>query len=285
MRKPGLIQLLRSVVVLAVLGSVAAAAAPVFWHLRGNYAGPAASAMDPAPAPVNPDVRAELADIGPILALAPFGAPVVEAAVDTPMGETTLDLVLLGVVVRSDPARSRGLIAQSGASGQFAPGDPINDRATLVEVAADHVVLRVDGLLETLSFPVRQDGPPTAAAPLTGTDRLLAAVTSQNADIPPETPQEYVDMWRERIRENPGEVLTAIGLIPTDQGYVIADQHDSGVRRAGLRAGDLVKTVNGQTVGDVEQDRDFYDDVAASGMATIEIERDGRTIVMSFPLQ
>lgn len=80
-------------------------------------------------------------------------------------------------------------------------------------------------------------------------------------------------------------MLTAIGLIPTPEGYVISEQHDSGVGQAGLRAGDLVKTVNGQAVGNVEQDRQLYDDVAASGMARIEIERDGRTIVMSFPLQ
>ena len=92
-------------------------------------------------------------------------------------------------------------------------------------------------------------------------------------------------MWRDRITANPGEVLTAIGLIPTAEGYVIADEHDSGVGRAGLRSGDLIRSVNGQQVGDVERDRQLYDDVAASGTARIEIVRDGRSILMSFPLQ
>ncbi|KZZ62765.1 hypothetical protein A3764_00950 [Sulfitobacter sp. HI0129] len=92
-------------------------------------------------------------------------------------------------------------------------------------------------------------------------------------------------MWRERIRANPAEVLDTIGLVPTDNGYRIADEHDTGVSRAGLQAGDVVTTVNGQAVGNVEQDRALYDSVAASGIARIEVERNGKTIVMSFPLQ
>lgn len=265
-----------------VVGLVAASAAPVVWHWRGEVAvdpGPAVSAAPSAVAAVPP------VDISPILALAPFGAqpaPVVEAG---PLGETTLDLRLLGVVVRSDPTLSRAMIDSNGTAGQYAPQDQITDSAMLVEVANDHVILLVDGSLQTLSFPV-PDGSAAAAAPVdTGTARLAAAVAAQAAEAEPETTDDYINLWRERIIANPAEVLNAIGLIATPEGYVIADQHDSGVQRAGLRAGDLVRSVNGQPVGNVDEDRRLYDQVAASGMARIEIERDGRTIVMSFPLQ
>jgi general secretion pathway protein C len=149
-----------------------------------------------------------------------------------------------------------------------------------------------------VSFPGTEgpaDAPPEQD--LAGLGRLQALVASQTAgaetadapeddqDSGPETPQDYIDMWRERIRQNPAEVLDSIGLIPTDEGYRIADDHDSGVGRAGLLAGDLVTRVNGQTVGDVDSDRRLYDEVAASGLAQIEIERDGRLISMSFPLR
>ncbi len=92
-------------------------------------------------------------------------------------------------------------------------------------------------------------------------------------------------MWRSRIIANPKQVLDTIGLVRTDDGYRIAEQHDSGVARAGLRAGDLVRTVNGQQVGDLDSDRRLYDEVAASGLARIEVDRDGETITMSFPLR
>ena len=270
---------------LAVLGTVAARAAPVVWHWRGDVATEIISSgtISPAAAPI----PAKPVDIGPLLTLAPFGAPPEQPAETTPIGETTLDLTLLGIVLRSDPAQSRALISTAGISGQYGPGNPITDRASLVNVAADHVILDVDGSLQTLSFPAPDGTAAAQSGPISGTDRLLAAVTAQPTitEPPPETTQDYIDLWRDRIIANPGEVLTAIGLIPSADGYVIAEQHDSGVRRAGLRAGDLVKTVNGQAVGNVEQDRQLYDDIAASGMARIEIERDGRTIVMSFPLQ
>jgi len=101
----------------------------------------------------------------------------------------------------------------------------------------------------------------------------------------PVTTQDYIDMWRDRIIANPAEVLDTIGLVPGEKGYTIAEKHDVGVNRAGLRAGDIVTSVNGESVGNVDQDRELYDVIAASGLARIEVERNGRTIVMSFPLQ
>ena len=267
---------------LLMLGSLAAMAAPVGWHLRGEFAGQtsAAPVIAAAPATTAPPV-----DISPILTLAPFGSNVVVPEIAAPLGETTLDLTLIGVFVRDDPAQSRAMIDHQGQLGRFGPGDAVTDTAQLVEVAGDYVIIDVAGQLQTLSFPVPGAAPATPALG-SGPAQLLAAVQAQSAVAEaPETTQDYIDLWRQRITANPGEVLDAIGLIATPQGYVIAEQHDSGVGLAGLRTGDLIKTVNGQQVGNVEQDRQLYDTVAASGMARIEIERDGRSIMMSFPLQ
>ena len=278
---------LPALALLVALGVVAATAAPVVWHWRGEFAtGPVAQTAAPIANVTEPLAPV---DIGPILALAPFGLPPEAVIADLPLGETVLNLTLLGVVVRSDPTRSRALIATPDMSGHYGPGDRIADQAVLVEVAQDHVILDVDGAYQILSFPTPGDDVASVVPTLSGTDRLLAAVTAQQPDptpeAAPETPADYIDLWRERIRANPGEVLSAIGLIPTPDGYVIAEQHDSGVQLAGLRAGDLVRSINGQAVGNVERDRQLYDEVAASGTARIEIERDGRTIVMTFPLQ
>ena len=101
----------------------------------------------------------------------------------------------------------------------------------------------------------------------------------------PETTSEYIDYWRTRIRKNPQAVLDEIGLTPTENGYVIASKHDVGVRLAGLKAGDLVRRVNGQPVGNPDEDRRFYDRIATSGQARLEIERGGKTLTLSFPLR
>lgn len=274
------------VVTLSVLASLAIAAAPVAWHM-GGY-----SDALPPPADRTASVATAIApaDIGPVLALGPFGEVFVEAADTGPVGETTLDLVLRGVVVQQDEALSSAFISTGSRTQSFRPGDAVTEAASLISVAPTQVVLEVDGELQTLSFPEPGDAPgPVDAPAATGLDRLRAAVGDQTAaggdGGAPRTTDDYISLWRDRITANPAEVLDAIGLIPTENGYMIDEQHDSGVRRAGLRAGDLVKSVNGQAVGDVEQDRKLYDDVAASGLARIEVERDGRTIVMSFPLR
>ena len=280
-------------VAVLVLGSLAAAAAPLTWHLRGQTttlpaAAPVAVAAVTPPAPP---------DIGPILTFAPFGSS--EVAAPQTAAAAPLDLTLLGIVLRDDPSESMALIAADGTPANFRTGNKIGDNAILDRVNADHVVLLVGAERVILGFPnadpvTLDDGvisPSTSGSPAD----LLAAIsaapateeyTEPDAALPPPvTTQDYIDLWRARITANPKQVLDEIGLVAGDNGYTIAENHDSGVTRAGLQAGDLVKTVNGQPVGNVDSDRALYDEVANSGMARIEVERDGRTMTLSFPLQ
>ena len=286
---------IRTGVLVAALASLAAAAAPVAWHLRGWSATLPARPSSPDPAPADPD----LVDLGPILALAPFGTVEEEPKPEAPIGETSLELVLRGVVVQADPAASIAFIGHEDTTQGYRPGDTVAERAVLREVAATQVVLEVDGALQTLSFPDPGGAVEASTAPpaLSGPDRLRELVAAQTQGSggdppppkpergPPQTTQDHIDLWRDRIRANPGEVLDRIGLIPTAEGYKVAEEHDSGVGLAGLQAGDVVRSVNGQAVGNVDNDRTLFDEVAASGLARIEVQRGDRTITMSFPLE
>ena len=283
-------RILRAVLVSALVAGLAAGAAPVTWHLLGHDAvlppvarlEPPASAAPPRP------------DLGVIVSQAPFGVPAAPAE-SAPPEPAPSDLALLGVIVRDDPSRSLALIAHAGVEANYRVGDDVTASATLATVARDHVTLAVEGGTIRLAFSGERLAEVAEDVP-TGADRLLAQITSgrgrsiseradEAAKAQPVTTQDYIDLWRERIRANPAEVLDRIGLEPIDGGYRIAERHDSGVSRAGLKAGDIVRTLNGQTIGDIETDRALYDEVAASEVARIEIERDGRSIVLSFPLR
>ncbi len=169
----------------------------------------------------------------------------------------------------------------------------VSDRVT-VSLITPHVVKLTDGAKTiTLTFdgdtevvaPTERAG---SDAPASLLDRLRGGfVVPATYERPskPETTAQYIDYWRTRVRKNPQAVLDEIGLKPTDKGYVIADTHDIGVQLAGLRSGDLVRSVNGQAVGDPEADRKFYDEIAAAGEARIEVERGGRVLSFSFPLR
>lgn len=281
---------LRLGVILAAVSSVAAVAAETTWHVLGHdrVIPPAAKLQAPAETPTAPP------DIGPVLALAPFGAADVVVA-DAQAAEAPQNVLLLGVIVRDDPARSLALLRSDASEGNYRIGDEVVPGVTLTAIFQDHVILLSGEGESALYFEgaeLASDGPQVP----TGTERLLALIKSgQGGSISeqvdaasraePVTTQDYIDMWRERIIANPAEVLDTIGLVPGEKGYTIAEKHDVGVNRAGLRAGDIVTSVNGQSVGDVDQDRALYDVVAESGLARIEVERDGRLIVMSFPLQ
>ena len=252
---------LRLAVILGALGSVAVVGADVTWRLMGHDR-------------VMPPVA-------------------VLAEAETP--EAPLNLILLGVIVRDDPSRSLALLRSDQSEGNYRIGEEVAPGVTLTAIAQDRVTLSKDGADIVLYFAGAEAAPDVEAVP-TGAERLMALITSGQggsiseqvdaaARAEPVTTQDYIDMWRKRIIANPAQVLDTIGLVPGEKGYTIAEKHDVGVNRAGLRAGDIVTSVNGQSVGNVDKDRALYDVIADSGLARIEVERDGRTIVMSFPLQ
>ncbi len=278
-------------VTIAVLLSLAGPTMTLFWHGLGDTA-IAARDLPPLPAEQN----AEAVDTSALQIFAPFGSAA-PARAENPTQETSLDLALHGVAISADPSSSAAFIEMDERTRRYITGEAITDGVTLTAVAPDHVRLEVNGKEEILLFP-NAPGPAdpqmaetgaveVAPAPL---ERLGAAIVAgvrrERAEPkPPESVQDYIDLWRNRIKRNPSQVLDMIGLVPGENGYTISDNHDSGVTRIGLKPGDLVTRVNGQVVGNVDRDRDLYDEIAASGLAQVEIERDGETITMSFPLR
>ena len=225
-----------------------------------------------------------------MLSIAPFGTPVTPDAPAAPVEEAELDLALRGIVFNAE--NSLAFIASKGVTRSYRIGDTILEGVTLTDVEEDHVTLDVSGSPQTLAFPnsdieidvAKAETPPDRFDRLRG---LIRAVTPrpEQEEIEPETTQDYINLWRERIIRNPKQVLDRIGLTATENGYIINEDHDIGVKLAGLQAGDRVASVNGQAVGDIETDRQRYDQIAASGVARLEIIRDGQTITMSFSLR
>ena len=279
----------RAAAVVAVTLWIAGPLATALWHWSGDTAIPARPLAErrPETAPPQPDLE-------PIAVLAPFGRPAPTPEAPQASVPTSRDLMLRGVAISSDPALSAAFIARDGRTERYAAGDAIEPDVTLTAIEPGLVRLDVDGTEELLAFPTTVlpsgDEPAPAEAAQSPLDRLKAAIVAAvpRPETParaPETTLDYVELWRDRIRRNPGEFLDSIGLVAGDEGYTVAETHDSAFGLVGLKAGDVVRRVNGQQVGDIEEDRRFYDDIAASGLARVEIERGGETMTMSFPLQ
>jgi general secretion pathway protein C len=260
--------------------SLGLSAGQVFWRLSGDENRAPAAARQPQP------TDAPRFDLAPILAFLPFGSSVQQTPVQEVAGETSLGLALLGVTISVPASGSRAIISggDGPARGYFV-GEIITASASLSAIEPDHVVLNVGGRLETLSFT--KSG--AAATPTNGGPNLRNLIPSANpADAPSATsndPDAVIARYRAAINLDAQGVMNRLGLEITDQGYRITSAASAGVRQAGFKAGDVVTTVNGQKVGDMAADQRYFDEVAASGRARVELLRDGQTIVMSFPLR
>lgn len=288
------VRYLTPVFALCVTASLGIAAGPVFWHVMGQTSDKTAEVIF---AVKSTSVAPASVDLVSAVALAPFGSA--EQKQQTPQTPevTTLDLALRGILLQTDPSLSFALISTDGNTLRYTTGDSIAGKAVLIKIDDRHVVLDVNGTRQILGFPnadmadlsvAQTPAEPTA---LSNLDRLQAALSVGSGSIeikdppPPQTTEDYISMWRERIIRNPNQVLGEIGLLATEKGYIVDETHDPGVKLAGLKAGDRVARVNGQTVGNIEKDRKFFDEVAASGVARLEVVRDDKTFVLSFPLR
>lgn len=261
--------------------SLGISAGQVFWRLGGEDIGTNAESRHV------PSVEAPRFDLTPILSFLPFGSSVVQAPVQTVAGETSLGLVLLGVTIAKPASGSRAIIAGgTGPARAFYIGENITEIASLSAIEADHVVLDVDGTLETLSFT--KPGAAPAAVTSTGPDLRNLIPSPSTANTPAEAsndPDAVIARYRAAIAMDAQGVINRLGLQITDQGYRVTENASSGVKQAGFKPGDVVTSVNGQKVGDMAKDQSYFDEVAASGRARVELVRDGQTIIMSFPLR
>lgn len=291
----GRLWILTGLVVLGLLASLAFAGARLVWHAKGHTS----VLPQSLPAHAEPPRDSAPRDTGAIIALAPFGQANV-AASDTPTATPRqLEVILRGVLVDPDPASSRAFLAVSGQTSVFRLGDPVGS-AELVGINTDTVTLKSGEELVIVGFGgvegERESAPPQVTnAPADNVEdpfaRLAAAIVPGQGSIdlreapPPETTDEYIAFWRDRITQNPQAAMDTVGVELVENGYRIKSDPNIGVTLAGLRPGDVVTRLNGQTLGDLDRDRVLYDEVAASGIARVEVERDGRALLLTFPLR
>lgn len=241
-----------------------------------------------------PDTRPAVS-INAILNRNLFGEAGESAVADSglPAVETRLPLELLGVFVADEETDSAAIVAQKGKAGLlYVVGEKVPGNAELLEVHADHIVLRRAGNRETLRFPQVASSPPVAVP--TSQQRPAssgAAGTAQPPTAEPETPRDFVASYRERIDADPQGTLKEIGITPVSQGNAQGYRLDSAaasspyLSQTGLQPGDVVLSVNGQPVGNIQQDRHQLDNILAEGSARIEVQRGTRRFFVTASLK
>lgn len=93
--------------------------------------------------------------------------------------------------------------------------------------------------------------------------------------------RELVSNYRQRLESDPDSALRDLGVeavqLGDSQGYRVGNEASSAdLARIGLRAGDVVLSVNGRQVTELQQDSAAVDGIIDSGTARLEIQRGER---------
>ena len=220
------------------------------------------------------EVRSRVSE-APIAGYEFFGRPDNQAGVADVVRrsapETGLRLRLEGVLVGQRPEDSGAIVAGSnGETEYYRVGDQLPGNAELAEVEAGRILLRRGGRYESLAFEEQIE-----------TGALVAEEPVQTA----ESPDTYLEDARARLDSEGVAALATYGLQPAEDrsGYVY-DGSNAMLNAVNLRPGDIITSVNGQPLGDIEQDKQLLDSWRSQPQLDIEIERDGTLLTVSYAI-
>ena len=206
--------------------------------------------------------------------------PVVELA---DLEETNLsNLKLRGTIASASPEFSIAIIADGGNEEKvYAVGDPVVSGASLHAVYPDRVVLDEQGALTNLSLP-RDFGPTTGTY-------MMPTIPTLEED------EEYVteeiiedESIQNVVAQNASRLADVIRPTPyfvngQQQGYrVYPGRNRDQFTALGLRPGDLIKDIDGQSLTDPTQAMQILQSLGTATQVSVTVERDGspETIVL-----
>jgi general secretion pathway protein C len=198
--------------------------------------------------------------------LAPTTAPI---AINVP-------IQLEGVFVGNPIARSAAVIRVNNVSKHYRVGQKIEEaQLELVAVEWNKITFRrLDGQLATLKFG--QQGLDQVATPVS-----TLPPTATTAHSPTQQIDQALGEAITQLSSNPAAYLTRMGVMATGQGYEITPNVPPEVRsQLGLRAGDRIVSVNGQTLGQPQNDAQLLEQVRQQRRAQIEIQRGDQTMTI-----
>ena len=231
-----------------------------------------------------------------------------------PIADTKLNMLLVSVLWNSDnPDESIAWIAYANSDPKkYQIGDTVAGVAGLLEIQQTQVVLRRAGKPERLVLRVTEDWiqeVPNSGTARTNnarqpasmqsrsqaddtTTRLLRAAQDQSLrshDGDPNRAELIFESVKDRLDEDPVALLNEWGMVPVSQsdaeGYMVSSALvRKGLDRVGIQAGDVLLSVNGSPIGDVERDRSELIDKMRGATARVEVQRGQRKFFINVTL-
>lgn len=202
-----------------------------------------------------------------------FGEPASGGAVNAP--ETTLNLTLRGIAAGSH-GESFAIIAASGVGNVYAVGAQLPGGAKVQAIAADHVLLDLNGQLQSLRLPKTSGG------------ASGGEVMAPEPDVPPVIygrtlpATQNLEQLRNEIVQHPERLLDMMRAMPVMQngkleGYrVFPVGNSDAFSKLGLQPGDIVTAVNGMPLDNPAQSMQVLNNIRTSSQVAVTFLRNGQ---------
>ena len=189
---------------------------------------------------------------------------------------SSLNLVLTGVIASASGGYA--LISVNGqAQEPFSVGQAVTGNAVLQAVYPDRVVIQRNGALESLMLEGAEKSPTEQWVPPAAASRPPAV----SANAVRETGVNRYMVEREQLaaQMRTPDFLRQATMIPSKGGGFQVQQIQAGslYEKLGLRAGDVIKVVNGQPVNSAEDAVRLYQQMSSIDAVQMEITRDGKS--------
>jgi general secretion pathway protein C len=185
------------------------------------------------------------------------------------------NLLLKGTIASDFPEDSAAIIADGNQEEQvYAIGEPVTSGAKLHAVYADRVVLNENGQLTNLELP--KEFPEGTNAPTRRVSRSTQRTAKDTRSIQSVVAQN-ISKLSDVIRPTPYFVNGQ------QQGYRVYPGRDRRQFAAlGLRPGDLIKDIDGQSLSDPTQAMQIFQSLGTAEQVSVTVERNGQpeTIVL-----
>jgi general secretion pathway protein C len=220
-----------------------------------------------------------------------FGEPAAVQAASTPSvieaPETRLSLTLKGIVSGS---AGIALIAEGSANEEvYRVGDALPGGAMLHEVLTDKVILQRGGRFETLTLPRERaalaDAPPSASGNKASDNPRAPSLRGSGGAV-----SEQLRTLRDVVVNDPQQAFALVQAQPVMEGGVMKGYRvNPGKERklflgSGLRAGDVVTSINGIALSDTAQLASLFSQFKSSDRFNLVVERGGQQTNLTIDL-